>query len=417
MTIFDRILSQKEEIPARTAEASVRRRTAIREMGSGIIKVITGPRRCGKSSLAFQALKGTKFGYANFDDEQLVRTADYDYITKAILRAYSGPKTLFLDEIQNLERWELFASRLQRQGFDLVITGSNSNLLSQELATRLTGRYSQTCIFPFSYGEYCEAVGAETPADRESAFSAFLRNGGYPEPAVKRLDPREYLSTLADSVLYKDVVRRYHLRKAERLDSFLEVLLSSAAREYSVPGLARRFSLTNTTAGKYVSFLQEACLVFSVPAFSFSAKERAAKNRKVFCVDNGLLLSRCGASPFGTGQLLENAVGVSLYGLVQNDPLKRLYYWKGSKSEEVDFLVMEGAEAKALIQVCADPSDEKTKRRETRALVNASRRLKCNNLLVVTMEGEAREEIVEWFGTRRSVRFVRAAEWLEGMRI
>lgn len=98
--------------------------------------------------------KSNNFGYINFDDEKLIEAKDYDEIITSMSSLYGNPKTLFLDEIQNLPKWELFVNRLQRQGFNLVITGSNSHLLSKELATHLTGRHIQTIVFPFSFSEY-----------------------------------------------------------------------------------------------------------------------------------------------------------------------------------------------------------------------------------------------------------------------
>ena len=124
-----------------------------------MIRVITGPRRAGKSFFAMHALKN--FGYANFDDEKLAETKDYDDILNAIKQAYANPEYLFFDEIQNLPKWELFVNRLQRQGYKLVLTGSNSNLLSMELASHLTGRHLTVSILPFSFAEFLDFKGKE----------------------------------------------------------------------------------------------------------------------------------------------------------------------------------------------------------------------------------------------------------------
>ncbi|MFH0986868.1 MAG: AAA family ATPase, partial [Candidatus Micrarchaeota archaeon] len=139
--IRDVLLLQKREMGAKLSEKYVER-DAGAKMSAGIINVIIGPRRAGKSCFALHTLRKTgNFGYVNFDDEKLVEVENYDEIIDAINSIYGSPKFLLFDEIQNLSRWELFVNRLQRQGYNLVITGSNSNLLSRELATHLTGRF------------------------------------------------------------------------------------------------------------------------------------------------------------------------------------------------------------------------------------------------------------------------------------
>ena len=114
-------------------------------LGNNLIKVIIGPRRSGKSFFTVHSLKSdVNFGYANFDDELLTTVENYDDIVSEIRQAYGDPRVLFFDEIQNLPKWELFVNRLQRQGYNLIVTGSNSKLLSSELATHLiSGEFPQ----------------------------------------------------------------------------------------------------------------------------------------------------------------------------------------------------------------------------------------------------------------------------------
>lgn len=123
---------------------------ARKSLDTNLIKVIIGPRRAGKSVFALQLLQGVDFAYLNFDDERFVRISDYDDILKAIIQVYGNTHYLLFDEIQNLERWELLVNRLQRRGYNLVLTGSNSRLLSTGLASHLTGRYLQFQVLPFS---------------------------------------------------------------------------------------------------------------------------------------------------------------------------------------------------------------------------------------------------------------------------
>lgn len=161
----DVILTQRRELESRLEEPYVERKTIFNsDLGNDLIKVITGPRRSGKSFFGLHLIRQTRsYGYVNFDDERLVGIGDYNEIITGINAVYGNPRYLLLDEIQNLSRWEMFANRLQRQGFRLLITGSNANLLSSELATHLTGRHTSLVMFPFSFGEYLSIVICRKP--------------------------------------------------------------------------------------------------------------------------------------------------------------------------------------------------------------------------------------------------------------
>ncbi len=192
-------------------------------VGNGLVKVITGPRRAGKSVFALQMLGGADFAYVNFDDERLVSLSDYDDLVAGLAEVYLDTRRLLFDEIQNLPRWELFVNRLQRRGYDLVLTGSNANMLAGEMATALTGRYAGIEILPFSFTECLKAwdslpsrddlVLPEVRGRTLRLLDRYLTDGGFPEVAVKGLPAREYLSTLVDAVLFKDEVRRYAVRE------------------------------------------------------------------------------------------------------------------------------------------------------------------------------------------------------------
>ena len=159
----DIVLVQKREIENRFQEAYIERKISTPwNIGDDLIKVISGPRRAGKSFYAIHMLQKTgSYGYANFDDERLTAVEDYDEIISSVNTVYGNPHYILLDEIQNLPRWEMFVNRLQRQGIRLFITGSNANLLSSELAAHLTGRHTAAVLFPFSFREYLAASGEQ----------------------------------------------------------------------------------------------------------------------------------------------------------------------------------------------------------------------------------------------------------------
>lgn len=139
-------------------------------LDSDLIKVVLGPRRAGKSVFSLMLLKDRPYLYFNFDEEtlDLALEPNYDELMKQLHYAYGQTKTILFDEIQNLKRWELFVNRLQREGYNLILTGSNANLLSRELATALTGRHIPIEILPFNFKEFLEAKRYVLPSDNLS---------------------------------------------------------------------------------------------------------------------------------------------------------------------------------------------------------------------------------------------------------
>ncbi len=411
--IRDILLIQKRELESRLKEKYVERTGDSKKISSGLINVIIGPRRAGKSFFAVHALSrlGT-FGYANFDDEKLLDTKDYNEIIDAINSLYNNPKYLLLDEIQNLDKWELFVNRLKRQGYNLVITGSNSNLLSKELATHLTGRYLLINIFPFSFKEYLDAKGiALTESEIKEELFAYLTYGGYPEPLLKKTEYKDYLSTLFNSIIYKDILKRFRIRHVQAMEDLAVYLISNTAQEFSYNTLSSVTKCRSVhTVQKYLGYLEEAFIFFKIGRFSFKVREQIASNKKIYCVDNGFIHAKAFKFSPDIGKLYENIVAVELKKLEMNG-IANVYYWKSEQQEEVDFVIKQELKIKQLIQVCHDLGNIKTKDREVRSLLKASKELACNDLLVLTEDYEGEEEI-NWFGIRKKVRFMPLWRWL-----
>jgi hypothetical protein len=409
----DVVLAQKREAELGTAEPFVERRVNTQALRSPLIKVIIGPRRSGKSFFALHALsKGDRFAYLNFDDERLSAVKNYDDLLSAVRLVYGNTRNLLMDEIQNLPKWELFVNRLHREGYNLVITGSNAKLLSRELATHLTGRHIPIYIFPFSFKEFVAAAGRElTTSETAERFSRYVESGGYPEPAVKHLDTRSYLSTLFESILYKDIIKRHAIRYSAAIDNLAAYVLSNVAREYSFKTLTTiSGTKSDQTVKNYLSYLEEAFLLFSVSRFSFKVKEQIASNKKVYCIDNGFVQARAFKSSPDYGRLCENVVAVELKRRELNGEF-RFTYWKNQQQEEVDFVLRKGTSTRQLIQVCATLDAPSTRAREIRGLLKAGKELACDDLLVVTGDAEGTEK-VEWFGLRGEVTFTPIWKWL-----
>ncbi|MBS3066181.1 ATP-binding protein [Candidatus Pacearchaeota archaeon] len=410
--IKDVLIIQKRELANKLKETYVERDVQKKGVDSNIVKVIIGPRRAGKSSFAVHLLpKNKNFGYVNFDDEKLVDVKDYDEIINALNSLYKNPKYILFDEIQNLKKWELFVNRLQRQGYNLLITGSNSKLLSQELSTHLTGRHFLINLFPFSFKEFLKLEEKElTQNEIREMLTSYLTYGGYPEPLVKKLDYKEYLSTLFNSVLYKDIVKRFKIRFVQGLEDLSSYILSNIAQEFSYNALAKLTKCKSVhTVEKYLGYMEEAFIFFKINRFSYKIKEQLSSNKKIYCIDNGFIYAKSFKSSPDFGKLYENTVAIELKKL-EVDGTAQVYYWKNAQQEEVDFVIKDGLKVKKLIQVCYK-YDLKTKDREIRALIKASKELKCNNLVLITENEEGYKE-VEWFNTKRKIQYVPLWKWL-----
>lgn len=414
MTIKDLILSQKWELENKLKENYVERDTAPIDVASPLIKIVMGPRRSGKSFFTIHFLNKSVpgFGYLNFDDERLTDIKNYDDLINAINIVYGNPKHILFDEIQNLPKWELFVNRLQRSGLNLIITGSNSNLLSKELATHLTGRYSAIDIFPFSFAEYIHAEGRElTSSEIAAKLLQYIMTGGYPEPFIKKLDHKEYISMLVNSIIYKDIIKRYKIRSAQRIEDLALYLISNTAKEASFNRLSGVSNVKSPhTVEKYISYLEEAYLFFNIRRFSYKVKEQLASNRKIYVIDNGLIYAKAFQISANQGILYENTVASQLLRRANKEDLN-VYYYKNAQQEEVDFVIKRGTGVEQLIQVCYDMSNPDMFKREIRALLKAGSELQCSNLLVINSNIE-KIETAEWFGTKGTVKYLPLWKWL-----
>lgn len=356
-----------------------------------LIKLITGPRRVGKSVLALLMLRGRNFAYLNFDDILLLENWDEELVMQMLDQVYPGYDFLLLDEIQNLPNWDMWVNKLYRLGKNLVITGSNAKMLSSEMATVLTGRYLQIDLLPFSLEETIQWKGiAEGQAIQTATLSDdYMRNGGYPETIQARSITKSYLSTLFDSILLKDVAKRHNVRNTTDLYNLATYLLSNFCNPISSNELAEAVGLSSvTTTKKYCDYLAEPYLFYYLPRFNNKLKLMKKAPSKVYVVDNGFVQSTAFNLSDNLGRLLENQVFVELLrrGYI---PGQTLFYYRTRNDKEIDFVTRKGARVEQLIQVCYDISSEKTRKREFDALTEASDELRCDNLIVVTASENA----------------------------
>ena len=380
---------------------------------TNVIKLITGPRRAGKSVYALQILSGKNYAYLNFDDTQLLGAFNEDAVMQALAEVYPGYEYLLLDEIQNLDSWDAWVSKLYRRGVNLVITGSNANLLSSEMSTLLTGRYVEIQILPFSMEEtlkYREVpVNAELPDEKAKLFiemDDYLKKGGYPEIVKNREIEQAYLTALFDSIILKDVAQRHKIRKITELYDLADYLISNYSNPLSYNEIAEELSLGSvTTVKKFCGYLAEPYLFFYLPRFNNKLKEMKKAPRKVYVVDNGLIYTRSFELSSNNGRQLENMVFIEL--LRRGYDLKKsLFYYRTSNDKEVDFVIRDGRKVTSLVQVSYDISKTKTRERELDALVKASEELKCDNLMLISWNHDGS---VEYRG--KSIRIISMDKW------
>jgi len=412
------IQDQRKAFEVMMAEDVVRRAPVERiDLSSPCAQVVIGVRRCGKSVLCRMAIKARndiRCGYVNFDDEKLANLTadDLNDILEAVYVVYGKIQVLFLDEVQNAPAWELFVNRLLRQGLHLLVTGSNSRLLSSELATHLTGRHIPTELFPFSFCEYLKFLGRGEASNTEARalvrrdYEHYFDCGGLPE-TFRMADTRGYIATLYDSILYKDILKRHGIRSIGTFADMARVVMESFAQEISYRNIAARLGVSNVrTVQNYVAYMRDAYLIQTLNRYSAHAHERAQVG-KVYAIDPGFITHFTGVSEGdeSRGRRLENIVFLQLKAL--REALDCEIYYYRDRDHEIDFLLRRHGRAIRLIQVAYDISSPRTRKRELSALFAVGEKLKCDDLLLVTDHEDGTET-----DGRRTVKIVNIVDWL-----
>jgi len=384
-------------------------------LSSKLIKVTSGVRRCGKSVFTYTLLKNKNFAYMNFDDDRLI-DFDTNQILPAFYEIYGRDfKFIFLDEVQNLDKWELFANRLKRAGFNLFITGSNAKLLSRELATHLTGRHMTIELFPFSFREYLKSIDFKDDIQTTKGMSLlkrelknYLKFGGFPEIIVERENPKIYIRELYRKIIERDIISRYDISYKKTFREIAVTLLSNPGRGISYNKLKRQFGLgSEHTIKNYLSYLEEAYLIFLLSRFSYKPVEVEKSEKKVYAIDTRVINNISLKFTGDYGHVYENLAAIELFRKRSLNPDIEIFYWKNAQHEEVDFVLKQGLRVRQLIQVCYDISDPDTKKRELRALLKASRELKCKNLLIITEDQEGTERL-----KGKTIKYIPLWKWL-----
>jgi len=402
------------------------------------IITFTGVRRAGKTYAMFQLIKELsktipkeRIFYLNFEDERIEKTKET--LTKLIptlLQLYGNGKKeyfLFLDEIQIMPEW----SRWLRRVFDtyrnitFFVSGSSSKLSSKEIPTELRGRSLSFEIFPLSFKEFLRFKGIQLEkhfeyserkmSEIKKAVREYIEYGGFPEVVLEDsiLQKKKIVQEYFKTIISKDIAERHNIRKIYLLHDFLKLLLNTT--NFSINKTVKILHSQGKKVGKgtiinYLNYVQESYFCFFVPIFSYKIKEQLRYPQKVYFVDNSFITNISFRFSKDYGRLYENVVALQLKRIQAKNPLLEIYYWK-DEAGEVDFVVKKGPKVEFLIQVCYDIDNYETRKREIRALLKASKELKCKNLFIIT-ESEEGEKEQEWFGIKRKIKFVPLWKWL-----
>lgn len=344
------------------------------KINSTFILIITGIRRCGKSTLMHQIsekIKEEKL-FFNFEDPRIYGF-DVDDFTK--LDEIVGDKLnyYFFDEIQNVEKWELFVRHLHDREKNIVITGSNASLLSKELGTRLTRRNIQIELFPFSYSEFRMFKQLE---NNLKTFNLYLDEGGFPEYLKSK--QKEHLQQLFKDIVYRDIIVRYGIRQVKTLIDIALFLIANVGKEYSLNGIKNTFRVGSANSvADYIQWLEDSYVLFTLPRFSWSLKSVSVNPKKIYCIDSGFAQANSLSFTEDKGRLLENIVYLAL-----RRKHKDLYYFKDNG--ECDFIVKQGQDINQIIQVCTEIHSD-NKNREINGLIAALKFFNKTEGLILTL--------------------------------
>ncbi|QGA68937.1 ATP-binding protein [Sulfolobus sp. E11-6] len=353
------------------------------------ILAILGVRRSGKSTLAEILVREENFGYVNFDDERLagIKSEDLQTLEKAIYELFGDVDYFLFDEIHNVEGWELFVSRLREAGKRIIITGSNSKMLSGELATHLTGRHIDYTLYPFSFKEYLRFKGIKvkevggvyttlSEATIKRELENYMKIGGFPE-VLKISD--DYIFSIFSDIMYKDVVERIKVKRIETFKAFAINVLKYFSSEISISRISKALKMSTNTVEQWFNGLQNAYVIFTAERFTERPRESMVSPKKVYVVDPGFISTI--ALGDSKGRLMENLVALYLIR-----KWKKLYYFK-AENYEIDFYDGETA-----VQVTYASGKDEIPKRE----IEGIKKVKAREKIIVTWEYEGEENGIKF---------------------
>lgn len=373
------------------------------------ILVVLGVRRAGKSALTYLFAKNLiehktaeekDFLFINFEDPFFANldAKDLEQIYNVFVEEINPGKKHFviLDEVHECNRWELFINTLaEARKVNVIITGSNSKILEDELSYVISGRYLTLKVFPLSFSEYLDFLGEgfdkknllKNASLIKQRFKKYLFFGGYPKYVLT--NDSALLKNYFDTILYKDIVIRYKIKKARELELLAKYYASNFATITSLNNLSKTLKLSKDTLERFSTYFEKSYLFFFIKKFDFSKRTQILSQSKVYIIDTGLSSFVGFTSHEKIGQHLENMVFITL---LKKYGLENIFYWKDYDERECDFIVHDftGKKIKA-IQVAAELNNENRKR-ELSGLMKALDNIKQKEGLILT---SSQEEIIK----------------------
>lgn len=394
--LLKRLCADQDEeltIPTTYIERSAQQKLIELSNNKEII-VLTGIRRCGKSVLLqhvrHQSDKSNY--YFNFEDERLVNFTvnDFQLLQEVFIELYGLQHTFYFDEIQNIPGWELFIRRLYNNGNKIYITGSNAALFSEELGTRLTGRYIKLCIYPLSFYEFIQFKSPELLTQKnlstshigqiKHCFLQYYQLGGFPD--YVHYQSIDYLHSLFEGILYRDIIARYKIPNAKPLKELIIYLASHCSKEITYNALRKTLGIgSTTTVSDYCGYLENSYLCSFVSRYSESLKTQIMSPKKVYFIDHMLAKTIGFRFSEDTGRILENIVYIELKRREYE-----VYYHRETK--ECDFITRKNGIITQAIQVCKNMDNPTTRQREIDGLLEALERYALKEGYILTENEE-----------------------------
>jgi predicted AAA+ superfamily ATPase len=409
----------------RKQEIGIKREEYLKKMEkfskTGQIVSMVGVRRSGKSTLMLQFIKDLldkgldpkNTLYINFEDarffgELSLKLLQEIYETYLEYLKPNKKPYIFLDEIQHIFGWEKFVRSLQeRKKANIFVSGSTSKLLSSEFGTALVGRHLLLEVFPLNFKEflYFKKLKIKNELDLISQrieikryLREYLEFGGFPKVVLSK-EKRIILLQYFEDILARDIAERYKVKKIEELRALAKYYLTNISSLISFGKVKKFLKLPLFTIERFSYYFSYAFLIFFVKKFAYSLKEQTVNPRKVFSIDSGLRNVISFKFSQDLGKIYENIVFLEFLRKG-----KEIYYWKNKK--ECDFLIKEGRE-KQLIQVCFNLDDPEVKEREITGLLEAMKKFRKKQGLIITEDFEGEEKI-----KGKKIKFLPLWKWL-----
>lgn len=393
------------------------------------IVALIGVRRSGKSTIARQLIKflikekkinPKNILFLNLESPLLNRLKNDPGNLQKIFDEYfelvepKGKIFIFLDEVQFFSDWQVFVKSLyEKGGVKFFITGSNSRLLSAEMATLLSGRSIAKSVYPFNFKEMAEVRKIEI-GDRvgiirnegklKKIFGEYLKEGGFPEIVLEKRKEikKEILANYYKNILYQDIVPRFEVKKTKEIENLLLYLFSNIGQGYSYNSLAKFLKMNDKTVKEYIGFFEKSFLLFELSNYQYSLKKQENYPKKVYAIDNGFIGAVSFSFSENYGRFLENTV---FLGLLEAG--KEIYYHL--EKHECDFVVKEGRKITEAVQV-TKILDNNNEKREINGLLEAMKKFNLKEGLIIT-ENQEEERKIEG----KTIKIIPAWKWLLGL--